>query len=107
MRRILAILCLLTMTACGTVKSDIAAVQVLLTASERAATAYASLPLCPAPVPCAKTDVLAKIAIADKAAFIAVSAAREAEDKTTLDAARIAVANLNAIIVTFTEEPIK
>lgn len=101
MRKLLAVLCLLAMTACGTVKSDIAALQVTLSAAETAAGAYVALPLCDSvaeKVPCAQLDIIKKIKTADDAAYLAVSAARAAPDQDTLARAQTAVATLQGMI---------
>ena len=85
-------------TACSNKPTDtatvVAKVQVALTAAERIAINYVTLPACPKAPICADETVVARIKQADKVAFEAVMAARQAGSNANLAAANAAIAAL-------------
>lgn len=62
-------------TAGHSSSADVAALTVGLTAAERAATAYLTLPTCPGAPLCSNPGISARIKAADQKAYVAVKAA--------------------------------
>jgi hypothetical protein len=76
--RAIAILAVCALAGCATQsqQSSIAALEVGLASAETAATAYATLPRCPAAAnPCSDPATVAKIKVADSAAYASLKAA--------------------------------
>lgn len=99
----LAILAVLALAACGSTRTNIASLEVALTAADTAALAYVDLPVCgtvPAGQPCSTPDIIAKIGIAEGTAFTAVKAAEVAQDSTSVQKAQESIAALQTIITT-------
>lgn len=97
------IACLLAVSLAGcetTGKAQVAALQTALSAAERSAISYAGLPLCKetVPMPCADLGVLKQIALADKTAYEAVTAARRSQDVGDYEKAKLAVDALRNIV---------
>src|SRR3954447_24948181 len=94
---------LLLVAACGSTRSNIAALEVALTAADTAALGYVDLPTCgtvPPGRPCADLNILGKIAVADVTAHTAVKAAEVAQDQDSVSKAQSAVTALQQIIAT-------
>lgn len=101
MRQIaLAIAVLLAGCAGQSTQQTVAQTEVALTAAEKAATLYVTLPLCSATTAklCSDAKVSGQIKAADQVAFDAVMAARASGDSAKLAAANAAVAALAALI---------
>lgn len=84
----------------ASVQTDVAKAEVALTAAERVALHYVTLPPClkaHAPL-CSDAAVVARIKQADNAAYAAVKAARASNNRSDLTAANAAVAALSALV---------
>lgn len=96
-----ALAAVLLLVGCGTTKAppaktDIAAVEIALTAAEKAATLYVTRPQCPQAAPlCSERATVDKIKAADNTAFTAVRLARTGGD---ILAASSAIAALVALV---------
>lgn len=101
MMKYASIACLLLLAACGSTRSNIAALEVALTAADTAALAYVDLPLCnsvPAGRPCADLGIVASIGVAEVTAHSAIKAAEVAQDQSSFDKAQSAIAALQQLI---------
>lgn len=92
----------LTTAACSNKPSDtastVAKIEVALTAAERIAINYVTLPACPKAPICADAEVVARIKQADNVAFDAVMAARASGTNANVAAANAAIAALLNLI---------
>lgn len=85
----------------GATTTTVAQTEVALTAAEKAATLYVSLPQCPKGTPlCSDSAVIVQIKAADNAAFNATMAARSGGDDAKVAAANAAIAALVTMIPT-------
>jgi hypothetical protein len=85
----------------GATTTAVAQTEVALTAAEKAATLYVSLPQCPKGTPlCSESAIIVQIKAADTVAFNATMAARSGGDDAKVAAANAAIATLVTLIPT-------
>ena len=84
----------------GTTTTTVAQIEVALTAAEKAATLYVSLPQCPRQPLCSDAPIIAQVKAADTAAFNATMAARSGGDDAKVAAAQAAITTLVTLIPT-------
>lgn len=92
MKRALIAAALLLASCASTPKSDIAALEVGLTAAETAALAYVRLPRCPAPGLCSDDDIVSRIRDYSHDAYVSVVAARSLTHIATSSSSDVAKA---------------
>lgn len=107
MRALLLLFAFVALTGCSTIQElyddypkQVATMEVGLATAEHTALIYVSLPVCgkTSAVLCRTPAMTQKIGAYDMAAYTAVTAARQAEDETSVAAAQTAVAAYQQIV---------
>jgi hypothetical protein len=85
----------------GATQTAVARTEVALTAAEKAATLYVTLPQCPKASPfCSEAAIITQVKAADNVAYSAVMQARSGGDDAKVAAANAAIATLVSLIPT-------
>lgn len=102
MKKILPLsILLLLLTSCNSMRNNIAAMEVTLTAADTLALRYVDLPLCnsvPTGKACADIGIVANIGVAEVTVHTAMKAAEVAQDQASVDKAQTALASLQQLL---------